>query len=57
MLNQMAEVSSERLDDWSVLVWSGSTEFKKEKLRMISMLKEENEKYTKIDKEGMSMHD
>ena len=57
VLNQMAEVSSERLDDWSVLVWSGSTEFKKEKLRMISMLKEENEKYTKIGKEGMGRHD
>lgn len=57
VLNQMAEVACERLDDWSVLVWSVSTEFEKEKLRVISMLEEENEKYMKIAEEGMSMHD
>lgn len=49
-LNQMAEVPSERLDDWSVLIFDVDQRKNDSTLEIVSMLSEENEKIKMPDK-------
>lgn len=47
VLNQMAEVPSERLDDWSVLIFDADQKRYESALEIVSMLSQENEKNTR----------